>query len=161
MKKLILIRHAKSNLNQPLVSDHERTLNKSGINEAKLIGNYLYTNNYCPSHIISSKATRTIETAKIVNGKINFNNKIETQSLIYNKSSIEILNLINNIDNQYNCVMLIGHNPTITQLTNEISNANIDYMPTCGTAVIDFKCNWDLINSNGNLIDCIWPKQLN
>ncbi len=161
MKRLILIRHAKSNLNQPLVSDHERILNKSGINEAQLIGQYLYTNNYHPSHIISSTATRTIETAKIINGKINFNNKVETQSLIYNKSSIEILNLINNIDNQYNCVMLIGHNPTITQLINEISNANIDYMPTCGTAVIDFKCNWSLINSNGNLIDCILPEKLN
>ena len=161
MKRLILIRHAKSNLNQPLVSDHERILNQSGINEAQLIGQYLYTNNYHPSHIISSTATRTIETAKIINRKINFNNKVETQSLIYNKSIIEILNLINNIDNQYNCVMLIGHNPTITQLTNEISNANIDYMPTCGTAVIDFKCNWNLINSNGNLIDCIWPEKLN
>ena len=79
MKRLILISHAKSNLNQPLVSDHERILNKVGINEAKLIGNYLYTNNYCPSHIISSTATRKIETAKIVNGKINYNNKNETQ----------------------------------------------------------------------------------
>ena len=57
--------------------------------------------------------------------------------------------------------MLIGHNPTITQLINEISNANIDHMPTCGTAVIDFKCNWNLINTNGNLIDCIWPEKLN
>ena len=46
MKRLILIRHAKSNLNQPLVSDHERILNKSGINEAQLIGQYLYINNY-------------------------------------------------------------------------------------------------------------------
>ncbi len=161
MKRLILIRHAKSNLNQPLVSDHERILNKTGINEAQLIGQYLHTNNYHPSHIISSTAARTLETSKIITEKINFINKIETQSIIYNKSSLDILSLIHNIDNQYQCVMLIGHNPTITQLTNQVSNLNIDDMPTCGAAIIDFKCDWHSIEGNGNLIDCVWPKKLN
>ena len=160
MKRLILVRHAKSNLNQLLVSDHERILNQSGKNEAKLIGQYLSNNQYIPSHIISSTATRTLETANIIIEQLKFKNNIETQSLIYSESFLNILNLINNIDNQYQCVMIVGHNPTITQLINHITNVRIDHMPTCGTGIIDFKINWDSIIKDGQLIDFIFPEKL-
>ena len=160
MKRLILVRHAKSNLNQPLVSDHNRILSESGRNDAKLIGQYLYNNNYFPSHIISSTATRTLETAKIIIKEIGFKNNIEKQSLIYGTSMLEILNLIHNIDNKWNTVMLVGHNPTITQLINHITNIKIDYMPTCGSTVIDFNSNWKEIKKNGELIDFIYPKKI-
>jgi len=160
MKRLILVRHAKSSLNQPLVSDHERILNQTGISEAKLIGQYLANQNYIPFHIISSTATRTLETANIIIEQIKFKNKIETQSLIYSESFLNILNLINNVDNQYQCIMLVGHNPTITQLINHITNVKINHMPTCGTGIIDFKVTWDSVTENGKLIDFMWPEKL-
>ena len=160
MKRLILVRHAKSNLNQPLVSDHERILNQSGKNEAQLIGQYLSNNQYIPSHIISSTATRALETAHIIIEQLKFKNNIETQSLIYSDSFLNILNLINNIDNQYQCIMLVGHNPTITQLINYITNVRIDHMPTCGTGIVDFKITWDSITKDGQLIDFILPEKL-
>ena len=160
MKRLILVRHAKSSLNQPLVSDHERILNKAGISEAQLIGQYLFNKQYIPSHIISSTAARTIETANIIIEQLKFKNKIETQSLIYSDSCLNILNLINNIDNQYQCIMLVGHNPTITQLINHVTNIKVDHIPTCGTGIVDFKVTWDSITEDGKLIDFIWPKKL-
>ena len=160
MKRLILVRHAKSSLNQPLVSDHERILNQTGISEAKLIGQYLSNNKYTPCHIISSTATRTLETANSIIEQLKFKNKIETQSLIYTDSILNILNLINNIDDQYQCVMLVGHNPTITQLINHIANRKIDHMPTCGTGIVDFKVTWNSVTEDGELIDFIWPGKL-
>ena len=160
MKRLILIRHAKSDLNQPLVSDHQRILNQSGKNEAKLIGQYLSNNQHIPFHIISSTATRTLETANIIIDQIKFKDKIETQSLIYSESFLNILNLINNIDNQYQCVMLVGHNPTINQLINHITNVKINHMPTCGTGIVDFQTTWNSVAGNGKLIDFIWPEKL-
>ena len=160
MKRLILIRHAKSDLNQPLVSDHERILNESGHNESKLIGQYLFNNQYAPCYIISSTATRTIETANIIIKQLKFKNKIEKQSLIYSDSFLNILNLINNVEKQYQCIMLVGHNPTITQLINHITNVKINHMPTCGTGIIDFDVTWDSITENGKLVDFIWPDKL-
>ena len=160
MKRLILVRHAKSSLNQLLVSDHERILNQTGISEAKLIGQYLSNNQYAPCHIISSTAARTVETANIIIEQLKFKNKIETQSLIYADSILNILNLINNFDNQYQCVMLVGHNPTITQLINHIANRKIDHVPTCGTGIVDFKVTWDSVAEDGKLIDFIWPDTL-
>ena len=160
MKRLILVRHAKSSLNQPLVSDHDRILNQSGKNDAKLIGQYLYNNHYFPSYIISSSATRTLETAQIIIKQIDFKSNIEKQSLIYRASMLEILNLIYNIDNQYESIMLVGHNPTITELINHIANIRIDYVPTCGIAVVDFNVTWEDIKKNGELIDFIYPKKI-
>ena len=160
MKRLILVRHAKSSLNQPLLSDHERILNQTGISEAKLIGHYLSNNQYIPSHIISSTATRTLETANIIIEQLKFKKKIETQSLIYSDSFLNILNLINTVDNQYQCIMLVGHNPTITQLINHITNMRINHMPTCGAGIIDFQVTWDSITEDGQLIDFIWPEKL-
>lgn len=160
MKRLILVRHAKSSLNQPLVSDHERILNESGKNEAKLIGQYLSNNQHIPSHIISSTAARTLETANIIIDQIKFKDKIETQSLIYSKSFLDILNLINNIDNQYQCVMLVGHNPTINQLINHMTNVKINHTPTCGTGIVEFQTTWNSVAEDGKLIDFIWPEKL-
>tara|TARA_B100001142_G_scaffold26074_1_gene23650 strand:- start:5431 stop:5916 length:486 start_codon:yes stop_codon:yes gene_type:complete len=160
MKRLILVRHAKSSLNQPLVSDHQRILNESGHNESKLIGQYLFNNQYTPSHIISSTATRTIETANIIIEQLKLKNKIEKQSLIYSDSFLNILNLINNVKKQYKCIMLVGHNPTITQLINHITNVKINHMPTCGMGIIDFDVTWNSITENGKLVDFIWPDKL-
>ena len=160
MKRLILVRHAKSNLNQPLVSDHERILNQSGKNEAKLIGQYLYQTHYTISHIISSSAIRTLQTAKIISKEIKFEDSIETQSLIYNSAAEKILNLIHNINNKFECVMLVGHNPTITELANHISNIKIDNIQTSGTIIIDFECQWNQISNDGNTIDFITPDKL-
>ena len=89
-----------------------------------------------------------------------FKNNIEKQSLIYTDSTVEILNLIHNINKKWNAVMLVGHNPTITQLINHITNIKIDYMPTCGSAVIDFNSDWEEIKENGELIDFIYPKKI-
>ena len=63
MKRLILIRHAKSDLNQPLVSDHDRILNETGINQAKLIGQYLYKNN--DQFIFMATAKGTVKKTKL------------------------------------------------------------------------------------------------
>ena len=97
MKRLILVRHAKSNLNQPLVSDHNRILSESGRIDAKLIGQYLYNNNYFPSHIISSTATRTLQTLKIIIKEIHFKKDIEKQPLIYSDSTIDLYESFNSI----------------------------------------------------------------
>ena len=66
MKRLILIRHAKSNLNQPLVSDNERILNKTGINEAQLIVQYLHTNKLSTTTSWLFKKVESFQTPRII-----------------------------------------------------------------------------------------------
>ncbi len=162
MKRLMLVRHAKASWHHFTGSDHKRPLNTLGKSDAKLIGQYLCDHNYCPSYIISSHANRTLETSKILIQKLKYNKQIETQPCIYNGDVESILKLIYNADDQYESLMLIGHNPMITELANRVSDVNIDYMPTGAVMIIDFNFNWNKIkNNNGSLVDFIWPKKLN
>ena len=80
----MLVRHAKASWRHFSGSDYKRPINTLGKSDANLIGQYLYENNYCPSYIISSHATRTLETSKILIQKLQYNQDIETQPSIYN-----------------------------------------------------------------------------
>ena len=161
MKRLMLVRHAKASWRHFSGSDYKRPINTLGKSDANLIGQYLYKNNYCPSYIISSHATRTLETSKILIQKLQYNKEIETQPSIYNGNVQSILQLIYNVNDKHESIMLIGHNPIITELANHISNVKIDYMPTCATIIIDFNVIWkEIKNNNGVLVDFIWPKKL-
>ena len=94
MKRLMLVRHAKASWHHFTGSDHKRPLNTLGKSDAKLIGQYLCDHNYCPSYIISSHATRTLETSKILIKKFQYNKEIEIQPNIYNGNVESILQLI-------------------------------------------------------------------
>ena len=115
----------------------------------------------CPEHIISSTATRTLETIQIISTQINYINAIEKNYKIYGGNVSDTLSIINNINVKYKSTMLVGHNPTITNLINNITDSKIDHVPTCGIAVIDFKCNWKQIKKNGKLIEFINPQKIN
>ena len=158
MKRLFLVRHAKAEIGDPSILDHERKISGDGIHDIKKISNYLkkYLN---PSHIISSTSIRTLETINILNE--NIKGKIYTEPLLYNAHTKDIEIIIKEVSDQYDSLMIIGHNPSITSFINKVSNINIDYVPTSGIGIVDFNCSWKSINNNGILFDFIYPKKLN
>ncbi len=66
MKSLLLLRHAKSSLNDPELTDHYRPLNKRGKNDAPRLGDLLKNEKLIPDLIMSSTALRAVATAKTV-----------------------------------------------------------------------------------------------
>ena len=81
---------------------------------------------------------------------------------MYHSSSFSILNLIRNYSDNFSSVAIIAHNPGLTNLINELTNIDLDNLPTTGIAEIDFNCiKWnDISLNNGNLIQIKFPKQL-
>ena len=73
-----------------------------------------------------------------------------------------MLNMVNNYSEDYKSVMIIAHNPGLTNLINNITNISLDNLPTTGLAEIEFKINrWSNISyENSNLLDLKFPKQL-
>ena len=159
MKRLFLVRHAKAEIGGSSILDHNRKISAEGICDIKKISNYLKNNNLNPAHIISSTSTRTLETINILNETINGN--IYTDPLLYNAHVIDIEKIIKDMPDKYDSLMIVGHNPSMTNLINRISNINIDYVPTSGIGIVDFNCSWKSINNNGILFDFIYPKKLN
>lgn len=115
MKRILtLVRHAKSSWRDVGCSDFDRTLNKRGLSDAPQMGKRLFDSSYRVERIISSPARRAINTAKLIAQEINFDiQAIATNEIIYEASLGALFGLVNQLDDQVNNVMLVGHNPDL------------------------------------------------
>ena len=162
MKKLYLLRHAKSSWKQPELSDLDRPLNKRGLLDAPLIGDLLNRKEVNPSYIISSPSLRTLTTIQLIADKINFpKQKVEITNDLYEASVLEIMNLIKGIHNDYSDVMIVGHNPGLTNLVNYLTDDYIENIPTCGIVCLQFNLeDWsDIDEETGKIIFFEYPKK--
>ncbi|MFH1051182.1 MAG: histidine phosphatase family protein [bacterium] len=140
MKTLILVRHAKSSWDEPHLADYERKLNNRGLRDAPFMGEKLKERNVNPDLILSSPAVRAFKTATFFADALNFPiEKIIIKELIYDKGPRDILYMINEQDDNLKTIMLFGHNPDLSSLTNYLCDFNEGNLPTCGTVCIDFK----------------------
>ncbi len=161
MKFIYLIRHAKSSWNIPNLDDFNRPLNKRGIENAKLMGKKLTELNCNPDYIISSSAIRTAETSAILSKATGYNfNKLVFTNALYETNLNEMIQIINKLPNHTKEVILISHNPTITKLSNYLTDDYIDHIPTCGIVKIELEIeNWQhIIEGIGRKIFFIYPK---
>ncbi len=162
MKKLTLIRHAKSGWSSPNLKDIDRPLNERGKRDAPFIGELLLKKQILPDIVYSSDAVRALTTAKIICEKINYpTNKILIKSEIYEASITDLLNLLASFQDVNNHVMMFGHNPGFTYLANYLCNNFNNNMPTCSFVHLTFETNnWIEITANsGTLKYFEYPKK--
>ena len=164
MKKIFLIRHAKSDWGHESLADIDRPLNQRGYDEAYLASSLLKKKNFIPDLLISSSATRAISTCFIFSRNFNFPEKdVIISNKIYEASSSILQETIKNINNKYSSIMLFGHNPGLTNLFNEISDAYLDNLPTCAVVMIQFESqSWNnIFTKKGEYTFSQFPKDFN
>ena len=162
-KTLILVRHAKSSWSDATLNDIQRPLNKRGNKDAPKMGAHMAKHKILPEVIYSSSGLRALTTARLISVKIGIKpSEIIVEDDIYTFSSEELLNVIKSISDSYNKVMIVGHNPAITDHTTILSGADIDNIPTCGVAVLEFaKDSWNKVGRKGaRLVSFDYPKKL-
>ena len=160
MKKLFIVRHAKSSWDFPELDDYDRPLNKRGKKNAPEMGQRLAKKNVRPDKMISSPAKRAAGTARRIAEEISFPvKKIAKEPLMYHGSTRNMLSVIQGVEDDVNTLMIFGHNPGLTDLTNYISDSDIYNIPTCG---IDFDVtSWqDVSQDTGKLVSFDYPKKL-
>lgn len=167
MKKLIVIRHAKSSWDDPSLDDFDRPLNKRGEKDAPRIGKLLREMKIVPDYLITSPAVRTMETCKQIAKKLDFpSNKIIRNQRLYHAEKEVILQVVKEIIDRKNddeeIAMLFGHNPGLTEFVNAISNEAIANIPTCGVVIISFpNTHWqDVEFGSGSMEWFHYPKKL-
>jgi len=160
MKKLYLVRHAKSSWKNPELSDKERPLNKRGKNDAPFMGKTLKEKKVKPDLMISSDAVRAKKTAYAIAKELEYEkNNIVLTDDIYEASSLELLNLVKSFDQDFSSVMMFGHNPALTSLHNYLTDHYIYNIPTCGVVGIEFENQWSGIDErSGKFLFFIYPK---
>ncbi|HLC82599.1 MAG TPA: histidine phosphatase family protein [Bacteroidia bacterium] len=162
MKTLYLIRHAKSDWSIDHLSDIDRPLNERGYGDAHKMSLILKEKKIVPDLIISSPAVRAISTALIFCRALNYDPKsILINKNLYDTSVKEYTHAISKIDNKHQIVFLFGHNPTITNTANTLTNSLTEEMPTCCIAGIQSDINnWEIFsNTNNALIYFDFPKK--
>ena len=142
--RLILIRHAKSSWSDPFGDDHSRVLNERGQASAKAIGEWMAEHDYLPDVVLCSDATRTQETAELILPALTPQPKLQLKAEIYHASPDTILAVIQ--QQTAGTVALIGHNPGIGMLANQLVQSAPEHRrfndyPTCASTVIDFEMN--------------------
>src|SRR5690606_1596107 len=147
MKKLLLIRHAKSDWEDPFLDDHERPLSLRGLRDAPLMAQRLVKKNIMPDLIISSDAKRAKTTALITAENLRYpKNKIPFTADLYYASASTLLAVIKNTPPDVETLLLIGHNPGLNDLI-ELLGGEIDNLPTCGQFGFIFAVeNWSSID---------------
>jgi phosphohistidine phosphatase len=161
-KTLYLVRHAKSNWKNKGLTDEERPLNKRGKHDAPLMGKLLGQRGEKPDLLISSSAKRALSTAKLFAHELGYaKENIVVLEELYMADVNDYLNIIQNINDKAVSIMLFSHNPGITYFVNFISGANIENIPTAGTAGIELNINsWiEAGKIKGKLIFFEYPKK--
>ncbi len=146
MKELALMRHGKSAWDKPYQTDKERPLKSKGKKRTKKIARFLREKNFIPELIVSSDATRAIQTAKVIRKELGISADIKIEPLIYSGDEEDVLHIIYGLDNSVNRVLIIGHNPDFTELVNEFSDEPVFHLPTSGTLAVRFHTDkWENI----------------
>jgi phosphohistidine phosphatase len=161
MKRITLLRHAKSSWDSPTKDDFDRPLNARGERDAPDMGQRLEARGVRPSLMLSSTANRAITTARTIAREIGYPIEfIQPEQELYLAWPDKILDILIREGAQFNDIMIVGHNPGLTELANNISNASVDNLPTCGAFAIDAEIdNWaDLPNNPGTLAWFDYPK---
>ena len=161
MKTLYLLRHAKSSWSSPSLDDFDRPLNKRGIRSAPFMGEILLKKNISPELIISSPALRAITTAKIIAEKLKYSfSNIRKDKKIYQASTLDLLNVIKQTNNKLKFLMLVGHNPGMTDIINLISDKRLDNLPTAGIVCLKKEADsWEEIDDKWSFEFIEYPKK--
>lgn len=163
MKTLYLIRHSKSDWGNETLTDIDRPLNGRGYGDAHKMSLMLKAKGEIPDVIFTSNAIRALSTAVIFARNLELPAKnIRIKEGIYESTPAQLFRILHKINDRYNTVFLVCHNPGITSAVNLLCLSTIENVPTTGIACIDLSIDkWeDLAAGTGKLRSFLVPKPL-
>ncbi|MFV9473200.1 SixA phosphatase family protein [Advenella sp. RU8] len=138
MKTLLLVRHAKSSWSDPTLTDRIRPLSGRGKHDVIKMGERLANRGVKPDLLVSSPAVRALETAKAIGKEIEYKKKnISVNDRLYACQPRDILEIVKDFDNGLSYVMLVGHNPELTDFVHLFTDS-VAYMSTCAMLELRF-----------------------
>ena len=135
MKSLLIIRHAKSSRDEPSLADINRPLNKRGKRDAPHVGFLLREEGLVPDLILCSPALRARKTAEAVAENCGYEGEIEIQDSFYPGYPADFLEVLGRLPDQYQSVMVVGHNPGLEELLTTLTDESVA-LPTAALAQV-------------------------
>jgi phosphohistidine phosphatase len=141
MKTITFLRHSKSSWDY-ILEDVDRPLNEVGIEKIKKVAESSKHQFINSDIIFSSTANRAIHTCLILTRQLSIsNNKIRLSEDLYTFNHFEVFDFIKKIEDKYSQVVLVGHNPAYTEISNYFSENKILNLPTARWFSMKFDSN--------------------
>jgi phosphohistidine phosphatase len=146
--RLTLLRHGKSSWEDPELEDFDRPLAPRGLRNVPEMGRRLARRGELPDLILSSPALRAISTARAIAREIGYREHgIRQEPALYLATPLEILAVLERAGGTASHLMVVGHNPGLTELANMLNNIRLDNMPTAAMLAVEFDAaDWDRID---------------
>ncbi len=164
MKKIHLIRHAKSSWKDDSLADIDRPLNKRGTKTCRFMAQHILDAGCCFDNVFCSPAVRAQLTIELISSCLEgVDIAWRTEERLYTFDSDTVLDWCRTVDESISELVIIGHNPALTDFCNTVSNSHLKNIPTCGYAqlTIKKKCRWrKLGEGSAELTGFLRPKKL-
>jgi phosphohistidine phosphatase len=171
MKRLTLLRHAKSGWDDPVSRDFDRPLNAKGKRAARAVGRYLREHGLHYDRIAGSPAVRVVETLEEVAAALGETIAPAWDKRIYLASGVTLLDVVHDTPDEAESLLMVGHNPGLEDLVlmmvpDKADDATRDQVeekfPTASVAEIEFDAaHWaDLKPGTGRIVRFIRPRDL-
>jgi phosphohistidine phosphatase len=160
MKQLYLFRHAEAVDKRVHENDKARELTSHGVTQSVQMGVYLSRGFFLLDAIFCSTAMRAQQTATLAADAMKFESqKIVFDDELYDASTRTLFGFISRMDDNYNHVMCVGHNPTLSYLAEYFTKETIGDLVTAGIVIIKFDISsWSEVSQgNGSLVQYLHP----
>lgn len=170
MKRLFLLRHAKSSWDHPGLADFDRPLNARGRGAAEAVGREMRMRAIAPEAIVASPAVRVVQTLERVEAGFGRKLDVRFDRRIYAASAEQLLAILRETDERAASLMLVGHNPGFQSLVADLalddpeglrSSAAANF-PTAALAevVLDVERWRGAVRGSGRIAALIRPRDL-
>ena len=163
MKTLLILRHGKTQPDAP-EGDRARELTDRGRRNTKIMGEYIRELTGTPHAIITSDATRALQTAEVLAPAVGFDGALTIEPRIYAGNLPSLLVLVTEIPDEVDTALLVGHNPGFEELAAALAGIDPDdvRLPTAGLAHLEFdEEQWDRVfEGTGRLRGIMTPRTI-
>jgi phosphohistidine phosphatase len=163
MKRLLILRHAKAQPDAP-AGDWPRELTARGRRNAAAIGVHVHDRVGAPDAIVTSDAQRARQTAELAADAGGFTAPLTLEPRVYGADLTTLLQLVRRFPETAECVLLVGHNPGLEELTAALAgpSAAAVRLPTAGLAHLEFEAaRWSEVGTGtGRLRELTMPRDL-
>ena len=159
MRRLLILRHAKSDWDANYEQDHDRPLAGRGRKAAQAMGKFMALANLVPQLAITSSAVRAGSTLKLAMQAGDWVCPVESTQRLYGASAKDVLDLVAE-ESDEESILIVGHEPTWSELVHMLTGASVR-MATATLVAVDFEFrSWSSIRPNAGQLALVIPPRL-
>jgi phosphohistidine phosphatase len=163
MKRLHLLRHAKSSWDEGDLADHERPLAPRGEKAARRIAEHVRREGIRPELVLCSTALRARQTLAALLPVLAGDVEIRVEAMLYGAGVTQVLARVREVDEGVGAVLVVGHNPTLHELALVLTERSdmLERFPTGALATVAFTAPWaQLAEGGAKLEGLVVPREL-